>query len=114
MKYIFIALLLLSGLNAVGQRMYKTPYGEKYHLSTCRMVENISQELSIAEAIQLGLTPCKICKPPASETNLQLKPNTPRGKSVTVQCRGVTKKGRRCKHMTTIANGYCFQHNPEN
>lgn len=93
MKYLFIVLLLSNGLIAYGQRVYKTPSGAKYHISTCRMVENISQELSIAEAIQLMLTPCKICKPPISESNLQLGPNTPRGKSITVQFRGITKKG---------------------
>lgn len=60
------------------------------------------------------LTPCKICKPPLEENNLKLKPNTPRGESNSVQCMGITKKGTRCKHMTKIANGYCFQHNPEN
>lgn len=114
MKYLFIVLLLSNGLIAYGQRVFKTPSGSKYHLSTCRMVKNISQELSIAEAIQVRLTPCKICKPPVSESNLQLRPNTPRGKSVTVQCRGITKKGTKCKHMTNIANGYCFQHNPDN
>ena len=31
----------------------------------------------------------------------------------TVQCKGMTKKGTRCQHMTRIANGYCFQHNPD-
>ncbi|WP_350028985.1 DUF5763 domain-containing protein [Flavobacterium terrisoli] len=36
-----------------------------------------------------------------------------RGQSQTVQCKGTTKKGTRCKHMTSIANGYCFQHNPD-
>ena len=32
---------------------------------------------------------------------------------VTVQCKGLTKSGTRCKHMTRIANGYCFQHQPD-
>lgn len=113
MKYIFIFILLIFGLTGNCQRVYKTPYGKKYHLSTCRMVENVSKELLIAEAFQLGLTPCKICKPPVLDNNLQLKPNIPRGERNTVQCRGITKKGTRCKHMTKIGNGYCFQHNPD-
>lgn len=29
---------------------------------------------------------------------------------ITVQCRGRTKKGTRCKHYTSNENGYCFQH----
>lgn len=92
MKYIFVLILLIIEKNAFCQMVYKTPYGEKYHLSTCRMVENISKELSIAEAIQQRLTPCKICKPPLEENNLKLKPNTPRGESNSVQCMGITKR----------------------
>ena len=30
--------------------------------------------------------------------------------SVSVQCSGTTKKGNRCKRMTTNKNGRCFQH----
>ncbi len=113
MKYIFIFILLIYGLNGNCQRVYKTPFGKKYHLSTRRMVENVSSELSIAEAFHLGLTPCKICKPPILNVNLQLRSNIPRGERNTVQRMGITKKGIRCKHMTSIGNGYCFQHNPD-
>ena len=113
MKYIFIFILLIYGLTGNCQRVYKTPYGKKYHLSTCRMVENVSKDLSIADAFQLGLTPCKICKPPALDNSLQLGSNTTRGERNTVRCKGITKKGTRCKHMTSIGNSYCFQHNPD-
>ena len=27
-----------------------------------------------------------------------------------VQCKGVTKKGARCKNQTTNASGYCYLH----
>lgn len=27
-----------------------------------------------------------------------------------VQCRGTTKKGARCKNMTTNVSGYCYLH----
>jgi len=30
--------------------------------------------------------------------------------SLTVQCSGITKTGKRCKRMTTNSNGRCFQH----
>jgi hypothetical protein len=33
-------------------------------------------------------------------------PNVPQAK----QCRGITKSGTRCKHMTDNANGLCWQH----
>jgi hypothetical protein len=31
-----------------------------------------------------------------------------------VQCKGITQSGTRCRHVTRIANGYCFQHTSQN
>lgn len=78
------------------------------------MVQNVSEEISFEKAAEFGLGACKICKPQDYNTlGLKASKNTARGQSQTVQCKGTTKKGTRCKHMTSIANGYCFQHNPD-
>lgn len=77
------------------------------------MVENVSSALSIQEALEMGLEPCKICGPPLVEKEMNLAPNTPKGISNTVQCKGITQKGTRCRYRTSIANEYCFQHNPD-
>ncbi len=78
------------------------------------MVQNVSEEISFELAAQLGLTPCKICKPQDFNAfGFKSSKNTAQGQSQTLQCNGTTKKGTRCKHMTSIANGYCFQHNPD-
>lgn len=112
-KYLFFILTL--SLAATAQKIYKTPSGAKYHLGSCRMVQNVSEEISFEEAAEFGLAPCKICKPQDFKAmGLKSSKNTARGQSQTVQCNGTTKKGTRCKHMTSIANGYCFQHNPDN
>ena len=77
------------------------------------MVKNVSEAISISEAIELGLQPCKICKP-ASVAPQKLVSSKPQGTgTATTQCKGLTKAGTRCKHMTRIANGYCFQHQPQ-
>ncbi|HEX2627825.1 MAG TPA: DUF5763 domain-containing protein, partial [Chitinophagaceae bacterium] len=106
-----IALLIGFGITAHCQSIYKTPSGEKYHLSNCRTVKNVSEKITIEQASQLGLEPCKICRPPslplASSSNKAQGTGT-----ATVQCKGLTKQGTRCRHMTRIANGYCFQHQP--
>ncbi|MEI9946434.1 MAG: DUF5763 domain-containing protein [Chitinophagaceae bacterium] len=108
-----LALLLLS-LSVKAQAIYKTPSGAKYHLATCRTVKNVSEQITIAEAKQLGLQPCKVCKPVnIYATGTSSSPNKAQGQGTTVQCKGNTKSGTRCKHMTRIANGYCFQHRPE-
>lgn len=110
-----ILFLIFSGiiLNPISaQSVYKTPSGTKYHLSTCRMVENVSEKITIQEAIRLHLSPCKICKPPVTEFNQITPQKSPQGKKETSRCKGNTKGGVRCKHMTSIGNGYCYQHQP--
>ena len=106
-----IAILLMLSFNACGQSVYKTTYGAKYHLASCRMVENVSQRISLQEAGQLGLMPCKICKPTFQTVGIA-PIKIVEGESNTVQCNGYTKAGSRCRHKTGIGNGYCYQHQP--
>jgi len=107
-----VIILLLISASVKAQTVYKTPSGAKYHLATCRMVKNVSEEITIAKAKDLGLEPCKICNPQNIYTSGS-STNKAQGQSVTVQCKGTTKAGSRCKHMTSIANGYCYQHQPK-
>jgi methylphosphotriester-DNA--protein-cysteine methyltransferase len=107
-----VILFLLFSVSVKSQSVYKTPSGAKYHLATCHTVKNVSEKISVNEAKQLGLQPCKVCKPQniyASGSS----PNKAQGQGVSVQCKGTTKAGSRCRHMTRIANGYCFQHQPK-
>ncbi len=108
MKFIQIVFFLIFSLNAQSQIVYKTPSGERYHLPTCRMVNNVSQAITLEDAIKKGLTPCKICAPPSSSQNISLKQKTAKGESNTVQCKGLTKAGTRCKHKTSIAMDIVF------
>lgn len=91
-----------------------TPSGAKYHLGSCTMVQNVLEEISFKQAAQLGLGAFKICKPQDYKAfGFKASKNTAQGQSQTVQCSGTTNKGTRCKHMTSIENGYCVQHNPD-
>jgi hypothetical protein len=108
----FIVFLLLFSASSKSQTVYKTPSGQKYHLATCRMVKNVSEEITVSKAKELGLQPCKICNP-QNIYNSSNSTKTPQGQNQTVQCKGITKAGTRCKHMTRIANGYCYQHQPK-
>jgi methylphosphotriester-DNA--protein-cysteine methyltransferase len=107
-----ILFLLLLPFSLKSQTVYKTPSGAKYHLATCSMVKNVSEEISTAKARESGLTPCKICKPQNIYAGNAPTVKKAQGESNTVQCKGKTKAGTRCKHMTGIANGYCYQHQP--
>jgi hypothetical protein len=114
MKAFLLNLLLLCVLNANAQDVYKTPSGKKYPLASCRTANNVSEKITSGKALELNLQPCKICQPVVSPTHLEAKTQVAKGESITVQCKGITKSGTRCKHMTSNANGYCFQHNPDN
>ena len=117
MKKAILLMILLLCCNTpaiLAQDVYKTPSVKKYHLATCRMVENVSEKISLEKAAETGLGPCKICKPPVGAMAIPISNKKPKGEDkTTVQCKGTTKAGSRCKHMTRIANGYCFQHIPE-
>ena len=106
-----ILFLLLFSVSVKAQNVYKTPSGAKYHLASCRMVKNVSEKISLDQAAKLGLTPCKICSP-GIISNSVMAPKSTQGQSGTVQCSGYTKAGNRCKHMTSIGNGYCYQYQP--
>lgn len=108
LKFLIVLLLPFS---VKAQTFYKTPSGAKYHLASCRMVKNVSEEIILDKAAELGLGPCKICNPPIANGTTGVK--KPQGQNETVQCNGKTKAGTRCKHRTRIGNGYCFQHQPE-
>lgn len=118
MKHFFFILLLFGfSFKCFAQDVYKTPSGKRYHLSSCRMVENVSSKLVGLKSIQKSkLTPCKICKPPPKhKLQKQLtSENKAVGTSTSVRCKGFTQKGTRCKHKTRLANGYCFQHTKQN
>ncbi len=109
----FLFLLSVS-FNLSAQTVYKTPSGLKYHLSSCRMVKNVSSSLSLNQALQSGLTSCGICKPPVRQTlGIISKPKKTAGVNSENQCYGKTQKGLRCKRTTRIGNNFCFQHIPQ-
>lgn len=113
MKTLKLLCFLLFAITLQSQTVYKTPSGKKYHLASCRMVTNVSKSVSIVNALEVGLSPCKICKPPTVQKSNNFVSKSTKGTSNTVQCKGKTKKSTRCKHRTSIGNGYCFQHNPD-
>lgn len=44
--------------------VYRTPSGKRYHRATCGHVKGKEIAVSLAEAEEQGLTPCRVCNPP--------------------------------------------------
>ncbi|MGV6943687.1 DUF5763 domain-containing protein [Sphingobacterium kyonggiense] len=121
MKYIVTIFFLLFVSKISAQTVYKTPSGKKYHTATCRYVKNVSNGMTVNEALRIGLEPCTQCNPNNSSANRLVNTTNSRGLGirsneaqgtlqVAVQCKGKTKAGARCKRKTKNKNGYCFQH----
>jgi putative component of membrane protein insertase Oxa1/YidC/SpoIIIJ protein YidD len=112
LNYLLIVLSILVNTNLSAQHFFKTPYGSCYHTPTCEQVKNTSKQISLNEAKELRLKPCSFCNPQHHGGNLK-SPKKAKGESkIKHQCIGRTKKGFRCKHVTKIANSYCYQHEP--
>ncbi|MBS9768691.1 MAG: hypothetical protein KGV44_14305 [Flavobacteriaceae bacterium] len=111
MKKLLTILFFVLGNVLYAQSLYKTPSGKKYHLGSCRMVKNVSKKIDKNTINYYHLMPCRICKPPIYRFYGGFSDKSV-GKSLTVRCKGKTKRGTRCKHKTRLANGYCYQHQP--
>ena len=112
MKFLYEVHFIYTDLTFFLLANCRAPSGKKYHTDSCRMVNNFSAAVSIEKARQLGLQPCLICRPQNIYNGSTTTAKTS-GQAATVQCKGKTKAGTRCRHMTRIANGYCYQHQPE-
>lgn len=60
----------------------------------------------LAIVMMAGVPLLSSCEKESSSTS----PSTSSSKSKSVQCRGYTEEGSRCKRMTTSSSGYCWQH----
>lgn len=100
MKKIFFAafiLMLFTGIRSIGQTVYASDKGEKYHTADCKLSGD-AKDLTLAAAKKAGKGPCGVCKP---EDHF---------KDATTQCTGKTQDGKRCRRMTSNKKGKCYQH----
>jgi len=119
-RILLVVGFILSLSTVVAQTVYKTPSGKKYHSAYCRYVKNVSTKITVAEARKMDLSACSQCRPDqAGRSNVSLggglgiKNGEAKGvRNASVQCKGTTKSGARCKRMTKNINSYCFQHEP--
>ena len=122
MKPLKILLLILTfafTCTVIGQTVYTTNTGEKYHKSSCRYLKYSKKEYTLKKVKALGFTACSVCKPNAENTKEIATSNalsqnktssTTVRKTTATQCTGKTKARKRCKRKTKNANGRCYQH----
>ena len=48
---------------SIDSNVYRTNTGSKYHKAGCRYLKSSCTEITMDQAISMGLTPCKVCRP---------------------------------------------------
>ena len=68
LKFLSISLLVsvLSICDSIGQAVYVTKTGSKYHLSGCQYLKSSSMEIDLKDAKDRGYGPCSVCRPPVT------------------------------------------------
>lgn len=74
--------------------VYAKENGKKYHKRNCKLVAQGKKGLKLSEALKKGLTPCKVCKPPAG--NVYVNAN---GKKFHKKGCKMVKKGAKAMSM---------------
>ena len=110
-------------IQTIGQTVYVTKTGSKFHKSSCRYLKSSKITISLSDAKEKGYTACSVCKPSstvssstkdattvkaASKTTKTAKPATT--STTSKRCSATTQKGTRCKRTTKSPNGKCWQH----
>lgn len=83
--------------DTVGQVVYVTHDGNKYHTADCRYAKS-GHSVKLNQAKADGKSACDLCKPNSKTGDKQIR------------CSAKTKEGKQCQRMTTDASGKCFQH----
>jgi hypothetical protein len=63
MKKLLILFFVFIHFSMLGQNVYTTKSGEKYHTDSCQYLKTSKKEIDLQKAIELGYTACKVCKP---------------------------------------------------
>lgn len=90
-------LVVFCSVRTSAQIVYASEKGEKYHTADCNLSGD-ANDMRLATAQKAGKKPCAVCKPDKHF------------KDKTVQCKGKTADGTRCKRMTATRDAKCYQH----
>ena len=78
LKTLIFVLTFAYSFSGIGQTVYKTKTGEKFHKSSCNYLKYSKIALSLEDALSYGYDACKVCKPTnkASSSSLSAKSNS--------------------------------------
>jgi hypothetical protein len=135
-KLLILSVFLTSAINVFAQTVYVNKEDSKYHLLSCRYLDQSHDSLDIAFAIRKGFGPCSVCKPSAqsasssstmgaaSSMGASSSMSAPKSmekpgmkqqanSSTNVagqQCAVINKDGKRCIGIAEAGSVYCMEH----
>lgn len=122
-KLLILSVFLTSANNLFAQTVYKSKTESKYHLLSCRYLEQSHDSLDLSFAIKKGFSPCSVCNPP-TKVGQAIKSNAPMNMGKTEmkpqmnssanvagqQCAFMMKDGTRCPEKVVAGSIYCLGH----
>lgn len=122
-KLLILSVFLTSTVNVFAQTVYKSKSESKYHLLSCRYLEQNHDSLDLSFALKNGFSPCSVCNPP-TKVGQAIKSNAPMNMGKTEmkpkmnsttnmtaqQCAFVMKDGMRCPEKAVAGSIYCMGH----
>ena len=91
----FLLLILFFGLNLRMLKRFKKRLQGKYHMSSCRMVKNVSSGVSLSKTIELDYLLVKFVNLQFHLYHLVSKPKKVNGVNSKNQCKGITKRKKK-------------------
>jgi hypothetical protein len=124
---IIVSFFMASTINLFAQTVYKSKVESKYHLLTCRYLDQSHDSLDLSFAIKKGFAPCPVCDPP-TKVGQAVKKNAPMEMGKTdmkppmnsstmaadKQCIFVKSDGTRCTKEAETGSKYCMTHKKMN
>ena len=116
-----IFLLIILSVTTLAQTYYVTKTGKKFHKKSCRFIQDSGIAIELEDAIAKGYAPCGVCKPGGEALskdfyNWKARQDSVKGVTGEItkvekrQCKGITKKRKRCKRNAKEGSDYCWQH----
>jgi hypothetical protein len=65
---VFLIIIAICVADSPATTVYITKSGKAYHRESCTTLKKSKIQITLGEAVERGFVPCKICRPPALDS----------------------------------------------
>ncbi len=127
LRLIILSIFLTSTVNVIAQTVFKSKTESKYHLISCKFLDQKHDSLDLSIALKKGYSPCDVCEPPTkigevkkSNASMDMGKSEPKQQmnssigTAFKQCVFIDKDGKRCPGEAEKGSKYCLVHMKKN